>query len=230
MKNPLVFKLILRIAAFVAILACLFFIPARTLAWSRAWIYLCVMFVGSAAAIIYLNRTNHDLLIERSKSIRQKGQPLSDKIILQAFLSSYLGLMVFIPLDVFRFHLLPTSPRIVSALGLPIYLTGLFIVYRTFRFNPFAAPVVKLQSERGHHLIDTGPYRIVRHPMYGGAILVLVGPPLWLESYTAAIFEIIPISLLAIRCVLEEKFLCQNLVGYAQYMKQVRYRMIPFLW
>ncbi|MGD0463957.1 MAG: hypothetical protein ABSB74_15845, partial [Tepidisphaeraceae bacterium] len=149
MRNTFVLKLILRITAYVVILAGLFFVPAGTLAWPRAWLYLAVFYVVVVAAVIRLDRTDHDLLVERTKTPRQKGQPLADKIILSSFLAAYYGLMLFIPLDVFRFHLLPRPPWIVSSLGLVIYLTGWRIMYFSLRANPFAAPVVKLREERG---------------------------------------------------------------------------------
>jgi protein-S-isoprenylcysteine O-methyltransferase Ste14 len=87
-----------------------------------------------------------------------------------------------------------------------------------------------VQSERNHRVIDTSVYAIVRHPMYAGAILLLVGLPLWLQSYAAALLEIVPVVLLGLRCVLEEKFLRENLDGYADYMRRVRWRMIPYFW
>ncbi len=230
MKNTFVLKLILQITVYMLVLAGLFFVPAGTLAWPRAWVYLGLMYVIMVAAVIHLDRADHELLVERSKWRGQKGQPLSDKIVMSAFLAAYYPLMVFIPLDVFRFHLLARPPMIVSSLGLVIYLVGWGIVYLALRTNPFAAPLVKLQAERGHRVIDVGVYGIVPHPMYAGAIFVLVGLPLWLESYAAALLECVPLGLLAVRCLLEEKFLRRNLSGYADYMRRVRYRMIPHLW
>jgi protein-S-isoprenylcysteine O-methyltransferase Ste14 len=230
MRNRFILKLILRITVYMVILAGMFFVPAGTLAWPRAWLYLGVAYAGMVMAVVRLDRTDHDLLVERTKSLWQKGQPLSDKIVLQAFLLAYYGLMVFIPLDVFHLRLLPKPPRIVSSLGLAIYVIGGHIIQLTLSTNPFAAPVVKLQAERGHRVIDTGVYGVVRHPMYAGALLAMFGLPLWLESYTAAILESVPMVLLAVRCVLEEKFLRQNLSGYEEYARRVRYRMVPYVW
>jgi protein-S-isoprenylcysteine O-methyltransferase Ste14 len=230
MIDKFLLKLFWRITVYVAGLAAMFFVPARTLAWPRAWVYLIGIYVVMVVTVIRLDRTNRDILVERSKPLRQKGQSISDRIILPAFLVSYYTLMILIPQDVFHMHLLPKPPWIVSSLGILIYLVGWRIAYLTIQTNPFAACVVRLQEERGHRVIDTGVYRVVRHPMYAGAILILVGLPLWLESYAAAILEIIPIGLLAVRCVLEEKFLCRNLDGYADYMQRVRFRMIPHIW
>jgi len=230
MRNTFILNLILRITVYVVILASLLFVPAGTLAWPRAWLYVGAMYLGMVALIIHLDRTDRELLVERAKPRRQKGQPLSDQIILQALIAAYHGQIVFISLDVFRFHLLPRPSWIVSSLGLAIYLIGWRIVYLSLRANTFASPVVKLQDERGHSVVDVGVYSVVRHPMYSGAILIVVGLPLCLESYAGAMLGIIPIAVVALRCVLEEKFLRQNLSGYAEYTRRVRFRMIPYLW
>jgi protein-S-isoprenylcysteine O-methyltransferase Ste14 len=96
--------------------------------------------------------------------------------------------------------------------------------------NAYAAPVVKLQKEREQHVIDTGPYRVVRHPMYSGFIPLLVGMALWLGSYAGALLAIVPIALLAVRTLFEERFLRRELTGYEEYMSRIRFRLIPFVW
>ena len=90
--------------------------------------------------------------------------------------------------------------------------------------------MVRHQSERQHHVVDTGVYAIVRHPMYAGIFLFNAGMALWLESYAAAIATLIPISLLALRIVFEERFLRRELAGYEAYTEKVRYRLVPFVW
>jgi protein-S-isoprenylcysteine O-methyltransferase Ste14 len=92
--------------------------------------------------------------------------------------------------------------------------------------NPFAAVVVRLQIERGPRVVDTGPYRYVRHPMYAGFIPMAVGMALWLQSYAA----IAAMAIIAVRALFEGKFLIRNLPGYDEYTKCVRYRFIPFVW
>src|SRR6188472_2417216 len=94
--------------------------------------------------------------------------------------------------------------------------------------NPFAVPVVRLQEERHQRVIHTGVYAVVRHPMYTGFLPFAVGPALWLESYAAALLAIVPIVVLAVRSVFEERFLKRELKGYHAYMEKVHYRVIPF--
>jgi protein-S-isoprenylcysteine O-methyltransferase Ste14 len=91
-------------------------------------------------------------------------------------------------------------------------------------------PVVRLQKERQQRVIDTGVYAVVRHPMNTGFVPMVVGPALWMESYVAALLAIIPIAVLAMRSVFEERFLKRELKGYEAYTEKVRYRLIPFVW
>jgi protein-S-isoprenylcysteine O-methyltransferase Ste14 len=160
----------------------------------------------------------------------QKGQPLADKIIVVLYLAAFSGLVIFIPLDVFRFHLMGKPGTLVSSLGLALLIAGWWIAYLGLRANAFAALVVKHQEERQQTVIDTGVYSIVRHPMYAGGALLAVGIPLWLESYPAALLASVPIATVALRIVFEERFLKRELKGYDAYTQRVRYRLIPFLW
>src|SRR5262249_36730588 len=148
-----------------------------------------------------------DLLKERSKPLVQKGQPRADRILLLAFVAAFAGVMIFIPLDVFRFHLLGSPGPLLAEAGLGLFVTGWWIATRALIENSFAVTVVRLQAERRQHVVDTGPYRIVRHPMYSGFMPLLVGAAMWLGSYAAAVAAIVPTALIATRIVYEEQFL-----------------------
>jgi protein-S-isoprenylcysteine O-methyltransferase Ste14 len=223
-------KLITGIVIHVAIYAALLFVPAETLHWWRAWVFLGIALVTAIAGTLALWRVSPELLEERFKSPIQKGQPLSDKILVALLLTAFFGQMVFIPLDVFRFHLLPQPNGIVSLVGLALYLLGSWLVLLTLRANAFAALVVKDQSQRNQTVVDTGVYSIVRHPLYASVIPLWVGIALWLESTAGAIAAIAPIGVLAIRILFEELYLQQHLQGYSDYMTRIRYRLIPFVW
>lgn len=223
-------KLILSILYNLAIFGGLLFLPAGTLKWWRAWVFLAVVLIGTVATMASLWPGHADLLNERFKSPIREGQPLADKIIVVLLIATFLGEIIFIPLDVFRFHLLGKPGVVISSLGLVLHVVGWFIISLTFKENAFAIAAVKLQTERHHKVINTGVYAVVRHPMYAGAILYFIGIPLWLESYAAALLAIIPSGLLALRCLIEERFLRQELQGYAAYMEKVRYRLLPFVW
>ena len=223
-------KVIAGVAFNVAFYALLLFAPAGTLHWWRAWVFLAVTAAVMAAAVFSIFPGNADLFSQRAKGIIQKGQPLWDRVLVILLVVSYVGQIVLTSLDVFRFHLLPKPSGLVSFFGLALYVAGWWIMTLAMKVNPFAVPVVRLQEERHQRVIDTGVYAVVRHPMYMGFVPMVVGPALWLESYTAALLAIVPIAVLALRSVFEERFLKRELKGYQTYTEKVRYRLIPFVW
>jgi protein-S-isoprenylcysteine O-methyltransferase Ste14 len=245
-------KLVAGVVFNVAFFALLLFVPAGTLRWWRAWMFLAVTVAVMAVAIFSIFPDNADLFSQRAKGLIQrisvsawvqsdcntlkrpeefqKGQPLWDRVLVILLVLSYVGQLVFIPLDVFRFHLAPKPGGLVSFLGLALYVAGWRIMTLAMKVNPFAVTVVRLQEERHQRVIDTGVYTVVRHPMYAGFIPMVVGPALWLGSYTAALLAIVPIAVLAVRSVFEERFLKRELSGYEAYTEKVRYRLIPFVW
>jgi len=223
-------KVITGVAFNVVLYALLLFVPAGTLHWWRAWVFLAVTVAVMAAASFSNLPDNADLFSHRAKGVIQKGQPLWDRVLAILLVVSYVGQIVFISLDVFRFHLVPKPGGLVSFLGLALYVAGWWIMTLAMKVNPFAVPVVRLQEERHQRVIDTGVYAVVRHPMYTGFVPMVVGPALWLGSYVAALLAIVPITVLATRSVFEERFLKRELKGYEAYTKKVRYRLIPFVW
>jgi len=223
-------KLLAGIVFNLGFYALLLFIPAGTLHWWRAWVFLVVTVAVMGVAIFTLLPDSADLFSQRAKGVIQKGQPLWDRVFVVLLVVSYLGQLVFIPLDVFRFHLLPKPSEFVSLFGLMLYIAGWWIMTLAMKINPFAVPVVRLQGERHQRVIDTGIYAIVRHPMYAGFIPMVVGPALWLGSYVAALLAIVPIAVLGVRSVFEERFLKRELKGYDAYVERVRYRLIPLVW
>ncbi len=223
-------KVIAGVVFNVAFYALLLFVPAGTLRWWRAWAFLAVTVIVMAAAIFSILPDSADLFSQRAKGIIQKGQPLWDRALVILLVVSYVGQIIFIPLDVFRFHVLPRPGALISCVGLPLYVAGWWIMTLAMKANPFAVPVVRLQEERHQRVIDTGIYTVVRHPMYAGFVPMAIGPALWLQSYVAAVLAVVPIAVLAVRSVLEERFLKRELKGYEAYTEEVRYRLIPFVW
>ena len=231
MKNVhLIGKLVGGVVYSVATYAILLFVPAWTVHWWQAWVLLGVVFLASTITMFGIFPSRPDLLDERYKPPIQKGQPLSDRLIVLALLASFTGLIVFIPLDVFRIHTFAPPGLLVSAVGLLLFAGGWTLLALALRENTFAAPVVRHQEERGQVVVDTGPYRIVRHPMYAGAVPLLLGMTLWLGSYAAALAAAIPISTLVARILLEERFLRRELPGYEAYTQRTRWRLIPHVW
>ena len=223
-------KVIAGVVFNVAFYALLLFVPAGTLHWWRAWVFLAVTVSVMALAIFSILPDNSGLFSERARGVIQKGQPMWDRVLVILLVVSYVGQIIFIPLDVFRFHLAPKPGQIVSLLGLALYVAGWWIMTLAMKVNPFAVPVVRLQEERHQRVIDTGIYAVVRHPMYSGFVPMVVGPAIWMGSYVAALLAIVPIAVLAVRSLFEERFLKRELKGYDAYTEKVRYRLMPFVW
>jgi protein-S-isoprenylcysteine O-methyltransferase Ste14 len=220
-----------RLAVAVKILAllALLFLPAGTLRWWRAWVLIATMAMAWKVSRSTALRDRDELLAERSKGF-QPGQPRADKIAVSFLIAAYVFQLLLIPLDVFHLHLLPKPGIILSSAGMLLFLLGWTVVTLSFRVNNFAVPAVRCQPERHQVVIDIGMYGIVRHPLYAGMLMMFVGAPLWLESTTAAIFALAHLSVLAVRIGIEEDFLRRNLAGYEDYMRRVRYRLLPFVW
>lgn len=182
-----------------------------------------------SATVVF--RVNPELLRERATVLIHHGQPWQDKVLLfLTMTTAFIGVPVVAALDVFRGHVLPAPPSLVAAAGLGLFVLGWVMKALALRENAFAVTVVRLQGERRHALVDTGVYNVVRHPMYAGNPLVNVGLALWLGSYTAALFAAVPLALLMLRIVLEERFLRRELSGYPEYAKRVPYRLVPGVW
>lgn len=230
-KLRFIAKSIFSVIYALAFYAVLLFVPAGTLHWPRGLWFMGVVLVVDIVAMLVVFRGHEDLLDERLKPPIQKGQPLADKILTAALLASFMAATIFVPLDVFRFHLLLGAPSLpVAAVGCGFCLLGWFLASLALRANAFAAPVVKHQAERQQTVVDSGVYGVVRHPMYAGGFLMLIGTPLWLGSYAATLAGLAPALLLLARIPIEERFLRRELPGYEAYTQRVRYRLLPNVW
>jgi protein-S-isoprenylcysteine O-methyltransferase Ste14 len=214
----------------VLIFGGLLFLFAWRLDWWRAWVFVDVVAVATAATMFGVFRSRPDLLAERYGPVIQKGQPLADQVLTPLIGLSFFLLIAFIPIDVFHLHWLGGTSLPLAALGLALFVAGWGLLTWAMAVNAFAAPVVKHQAERGQVVVDTGPYAVVRHPMYAGAIPLMIGMPLWLDSVAGVLVAALPLAMLVVRVPIEERMLLQALPGYADYMAKVRWRLIPFVW
>ena len=221
-------KLVLQTFIWFGVMGALLFLSAGTLHWLAAWAYLVVMVGLSLTMGVALARRDPGLMNERLSPPIQKNQAAADKVLLSILLLAIFGWQIFIGLD-FRFGW-SAVPVWAQAVGALVLLVGIWICYLTMLENSFAAPVVKIQDERGQHVITTGPYSYVRHPMYAGAILFFAGTALVLGSWWGLVSVLAFIALLAIRIFIEEQTLRTGLQGYDDYAAQVRYRLIPMVW
>jgi protein-S-isoprenylcysteine O-methyltransferase Ste14 len=225
-----VWQVIVSIVLPPALYFVLLFGPAATLSWWRGWVLVGAVAVASVVAIALVFPGNQGLVAERFKLPLQPGQPHADRVVVVALLASYFVSVAFVPFDVFDLHLFRLPDPLISAAGLGLFLVGWLLTALALRANHYAALVVRHQTERGQHVVDTGLYAVVRHPMYVGAILLFMGLPLWLGSWAGALVALVPVAILVRRIGIEERFLRETLPGYPAYAERVRYRLIPYVW
>lgn len=219
------------VVGYVLLFAVLLLIPAGQPFWPRAWVLLAALLAVRLAGTLTLWRVSRSLLIERSRLLPlHPQQPLADKILLPLVMASFAGLVAFVAYERFHLHWLPRPPAPVSLLGLVMFVAGWSLIYDVFKTNAFAATVVRHQQDRAHHLVDSGLYRYVRHPMYASLLLVMAGLGLWLESSAGALMSLVPMLILALRIHFEEKLLREALPDYAAYARRVRWRLLPGIW
>jgi protein-S-isoprenylcysteine O-methyltransferase Ste14 len=210
------------------IFALALFLPAGTLAWPAGWLFLALFFGFYLGITIWLAGHNPALLQERSH-LRTSDQQGWDKLVFPLLLFFSVAWLSFLALDAARLHLSPV-PLWLQAVG-AIALIGSFgLLFLTFRENSYLSPVVRIQDERGHRVVTTGPYHYVRHPMYAAIVVFVVGTSLLLGAWLGLLVGALFIVILAWRATLEESTLQAQLPGYAAYMAEVKYRLIPYIW
>ena len=221
-------RMILRIGlALLCYVLCLF-LPAATLAWFRGWLFFFVMMGTMTLVSLYLRRVNPDVLAGRIN--RHDGTKHWDQHLTRVFLlPAILAILIVAALDDGRFHWFPVSWW-VRVLGYALLIGGMVGVTWAESVNKFFEPTVRIQTDRGHNVIDAGPYAIIRHPGYVFMCILLLGIALALGSLWALIPAVLSCLLLVVRTVLEDRTLQVELPGYKNYAQRVRYRLIPGVW
>ena len=208
------------------VMALALFLPAGTAAWPAAWVFLGLLFVCGLPITWWLLKYDPGLIEER---MRFRPQLSWDKVFIAIVLVFIVFWLILMPLDAVRFHW-SRMPVELKTLGALMLLISLYISFLTMRENPYSSAVVRVQKERAQTVISTGPYRYVRHPMYTGACLFFLGTALLLGSWYGVLCTPVFIGLFAVRAVLEERLLREELEGYDAYMAQVEYRFFPHVW
>lgn len=200
------------------------------LLWVEGWIFNIWFVTLSLGVIIYLYFKDPGLLAERFRKPGTGGEKGWDKYFLYAFVILFTVWFVIMPLDAKRFLWTLNFPLWLKVLGGILLLPALFFTFRAFADNHYASAVVRIQKERKQHVVSTGVYGFVRHPMYLGGILYLIGAPLLLGSKYGVLLGVLMSFLIVGRIIGEEKALIEGLEGYEDYKKKVKYRLIPFVW
>jgi protein-S-isoprenylcysteine O-methyltransferase Ste14 len=205
-----------------AIMGTILFLVAGTYHLPFFWAYLGVY--GACAVVGFLT-IDPDLLQERTRSERRDRNPL-----LSAAKLLMLAHLVAAALDVGRYHWSDAVPVSLQVVGLIGFGLGFVLTLWAMVVNRFFVPTVRIQSERGHHVIDAGPYGMVRHPGYAGITLAVLCSGLVLGSWLSIIPMAVFVVILFSRIVSEDRFLIANLDGYREYAERVRSRLVPGIW
>ncbi len=218
-----------------AIAGALFF-PGLTLLaagdwlWPEGWIFGLWFDVMFLSIMVYMYRHDPALLMERAKAPGSDNQKAWDKFLLSAAYIIALVWLVVMPLDARRFGWSPVFPLWLKVLGGLLLIPALYFLYRPTVENTFLSTRVRVQSERKQQVISTGVYGLVRHPLYFGCLLMMFGSPLLLGSVIGLVISILTVFVLVGRILGEEKMLVEELEGYEEYKKKVKYRLVPFVW
>lgn len=202
------------------------FLPAGTWKWPQGWLFVGVYLVTTTVAGLHLWRVNPEVVVARI-AFHQVTKRW-DKILLWFLLPALYAILPVAALDK-RFHGLP-APAWACAIGYVLFAAAMAIITWAASVNKFFEVTVRIQTERGHVPVGTGPYRIVRHPGYVGGVLYGFGAALCLESVWALVPAGIGAAALIVRTILEDKTLQAELPGYDEYAKRVRFRLIPGVW
>lgn len=225
----LIARIVVQSVVWFGVMGALLFLGAGTLRWPAAWVFMLGMMVIGLGGGIALVGRDPALVEERTRSLFQRDQPRADKIFVVLLCGGMLVWLVLMGVDVMRLgwsHM----PWWLQAAGGLMLLFGFWLCLRVFRENSFAAPVVKIQQERQQTVISTGPYAVVRHPMYASMLFVFVGIALLLGSWWGVIIAIALSLSFCIRIPIEEKALREGLAGYEAYAARVRWRLVPGVW
>ena len=221
--NSLKKRIAVLIPAAALCLGIVFFVPAGTLDYWEAWVYCAVLFGTFFFVVSYLLKKSPELLVRRTRLAER--EPVQRRIIAVSGLVFLTGFLI--PGFDHRFGWSYVPAPVVLAADV-LVVAGYALVFLVFRKNPYASRVVEVIP--GQELVSTGPYAVVRHPMYLGVSIMWLATPVALGSYVAfPVFLILPV-ILVFRIRNEEEVLLRDLPGYHEYMQKVRYRIVPGIW
>jgi protein-S-isoprenylcysteine O-methyltransferase Ste14 len=222
-RRQLVRMAFVRLLAGFVILLAMLLLPAGTLAFREAWAYMAVLFLPVTLVLAYLLKNDPGLLERR---MRTKEKEAEQGLVVKVA-SVCLLFVVLLPGFDHRFQWsnVPVAAVVVADV---LILLGYALVVLVFRENSYASRIIEVEQDQ--HVISTGPYAIVRHPMYVGVIVIYVLTPVALGSWWAVIPALPLVPILVARIWNEEKVLAEELVGYQEYMRTTRYRLVPGVW
>ena len=220
---------------FISLLTSLFFPAVIMLAsgnwrWLEGWVFSLWFDAMVLSTLIYMYRYDPALLAERSKALGSDNQKTWDKYLLSLIYLMAIIWLILMPLDASRFGWSPAFPVWLKLIGGVALLPALYLIYRATAENTFLSAKVRIQTDRKQQVISTGVYGFVRHPLYLGCLLMLLGAPLLVGSIFGLILSLVAVVVLVVRILGEEKMLVTELEGYEEYKKKVTHRLVPFIW
>jgi protein-S-isoprenylcysteine O-methyltransferase Ste14 len=219
-------QVIIGLAGLAVILWLALFLPNWSLDYWQGWVYWIIFLISVLAITTYFLKKDIKLIKNRLK-----GGPIAEKETSQKIIQSLAGLffiLLFIASSLDHHFKWSNVPIYLVILGYVFVVLGFSIIFLVFKENSYASGIIEVGKEQ--KVISTGPYGVVRHPMYSGAFLMLLFTPIALGSFVGILF-VIPIVLVIIwRLLDEEKFLLKNLPGYDKYYKKIQYRLVPLIW
>jgi protein-S-isoprenylcysteine O-methyltransferase Ste14 len=218
----------LSFAVFLLVSAVSVFLAAGRLDWTPGWAFLGFYLLTGIVAVAYLYRTNPEVLVARSQ-FHWRDQTPAHKVLFVLLLVEFLLILPVAGMDAGRLRWSAVPFWLVVA-GYMLLLLGDAGCAWVLSVNKFAEPSVSIQADRGHKVIDSGPYAIVRHPLYAAMFLVCLGVPLASCSYWAFVPSGLGYATLIVRTAMEDRLLYNGLAGYKDYAARVRYRLIPGVW
>ena len=208
------------------VMGLLILVPAGTVHYWQAWAYLAIFFGLSLLTTLDLMRRDPALLERRMKGGPTAETRAAQRVIMFFTSAGFIALLVVPGLD----HRFGWSdvPRRTVMVGDLLVLVGFSLIFIVYRANTYTSAVIEVA--KGQNVISTGPYAIVRHPMYASAMLYLIGTPLALGSYWGLLVLVAVVPFLVWRLLDEEQLLARDLAGYREYQQRVRYRLVPYVW
>lgn len=220
-------RMLVQLVSWMVVLALLMFIPAGRLDWWQGWTFLAILTSTNLAISFWLLRHDRALLEERMKPVGVSEANPVNRLYMTALVIAMHGWFAWMGWEARQPSPWPAWANMAGAAGI---LACMWIAWRTFKENSFAASTVKVQAERAQRVITTGPYALVRHPMYAGALLWMLGMPFLIGTAWDLLVAFACLGVFVVRALGEERLLAAELPGYAAYMDKVRFRLVPGVW
>lgn len=222
-------KIAVQTTVWIGFMALWLFLPAGNWGWVQGWAFIAIFTFGSIAFVAWLIKRDPALLASRMDVTARRDQPWWDRLFLFGFIAFWFLWLAFMAAETQRWHW-SRMPAWLEVVGGLLIVAGFAATMPVFAANSFAAPVLTVQGERGQRVIESGPYALVRHPMYAASALYLIGMPLLLGSWLGLVGTAAFLIGVSFRAVGEERKLAHELPGYGDYMARVRWRLVPYVW